>query len=187
MNFLLIGPRACGKTTVGKRLAERASMPFVDLDERVLASLGAPSVRNAWISHGEKAWRASELVAIRAALAGDGQIIALGGGTPTITEARISIERERTAGRARVVYLSCTPQVLADRLLRVPGDRPSLTVAGLVNEIDSVLASREATYRALADIVYDTSAVSVPDAAEQLLQRIGQSSWEGRAQNPSTT
>lgn len=67
----LVGPRGCGKSTLGKRLAERLWRPFVEMDERTLARF-APrmTVREVWSVHGEAAWRAAEAGVTRELLSG---------------------------------------------------------------------------------------------------------------------
>ena len=87
MNTLLIGPRGCGKSTIGRRLAEQVGWPFVELDERVLEKFAESTVKAVWSARGQEAWRKAEDEALGAVLADDHQIVALGGGTPMITAA----------------------------------------------------------------------------------------------------
>ncbi|MHC4776819.1 MAG: shikimate kinase, partial [Planctomycetota bacterium] len=84
--------------------------------------------------------------------------------TPMIDDAHRRIVSRQQAGAATVVYLHCDTGELARRLARDGGDRPSLTGAGPMEEIQTVLEAREPTYRQLADVVYDVTGVS-PEAA----------------------
>ncbi|MHC4416103.1 MAG: shikimate kinase [Planctomycetota bacterium] len=170
MNTLLIGLRGCGKTTVGRVLAARLRRPFIDLDEVVLASFSEPTVHAVWSVHGEPAWRAAEVRILVDHLRADGQVLALGGGTPMITAARQRMEAEQRAGRVRVVYLRCAANELARRLTRQPGDRPPLTGSDPVAEISPVLAAREPTYRRLADLELDVTDTLPEETAGQLLR-----------------
>jgi shikimate kinase len=154
-NWLLIGARGCGKSTVGRRLADASGRPFVDLDDLVILRLGAPSAAAAWSLHGEPGWRGAESEQLHVVLRESGRIIALGGGTPMIESAHRAIERDRHAGRARVIYLRCAVGTLRERLRREPGDRPSLTGADPIEEVGTVLAGRSARYEAVADIICD--------------------------------
>ena len=155
MNTLLIGPRGCGKTVIGRRLAAARGLGFVDLDDRVLARFLESSVREIWAAHGEPAWRAAEIELLREALGRDDQVLALGGGTPIIDHARRLIQIEQQAGRASVIYLKCNVRELARRLRHAPGDRPSLTGADPAEEIADVLAQREPEYESLADVIFE--------------------------------
>lgn len=154
-NLLLIGLRGSGKSTIARALALRQHRAFFDLDEITPTLLGCTSVSDAWRSHGEPAFREAETRALRQTLsANQGAIIALGGGAPTAPGAADLIEREARAGRARVVYLRCTPELLAQRLRSIPGgpgaSRPSLTGADPIEEIGVIHAQRDPLYQRLA-------------------------------------
>lgn len=153
MNILLIGPRGCGKSTLGSALAARVRRPFIDTDQRVLERFGESSVARVWAIHGEMAWRNAEVQCLREALLTDGQIISLGGGVPMISQARTLLESARRDGLAKVVYLKCRPNTLMERLRRDAGDRPPLTDLPMEQEVASTVATREPTYLALADAV----------------------------------
>jgi len=172
MNILLIGARGCGKTEVGRRLAEALGLSFADLDELARARFPESSIAEIWAARGEKAWRGAETAALRAVLAGSEQVVALGGGTPMIEQARRLIARERRAGRAKVVYLQCPASVLERRLRNDAGDRPSLTGGGVAEEIGAVLGAREPTYLEMADIVQNASA-GPRDVMRELMTELG--------------
>lgn len=168
MNIILIGLRASGKTTIGRLLAQRLERPFIDLDDRALSRFQQKSIRDVWIERGEDAWRKAEAAALQEILQDNGQVIALGGGTPMIAEVQRTLQAARNAESLRIVYLKCSVGELQRRLTANPGDRPSLTAAGLTSEIASVLAQREPTYLSLADSQYDTSSVLPEKAAAEL-------------------
>lgn len=164
MLALLIGARASGKTSLGRRLAATRGLAFIDLDDRVLARFQEATIRDVWAAHGESAWRAGEVAEVRRLLAepdGPGRIVALGGGTPCIDEARSLLDTARAEGRVRIVYLRALAATLAGRLREAPGDRPVLTAGegdegdGVAQEVSRVLERREPTYAALADAICD--------------------------------
>ena len=171
MNTLLIGPRACGKSTIGRLLAQRVGLPLLDLDELVLKRFAQRSIAAVWSAQGENAWRQAELMSLQEALKSGESIIALGGGTPIIPAARDMIESARNVGAARVIYLCCSPDVLLQRLARNPGDRPSLTGADVAEEASGVLAGRHAKYQALADWECDTGKSAPSAVVNQLVKR----------------
>jgi shikimate kinase len=158
---VLIGLRGSGKTTLGRLLAARRSVAFVDLDDRTVASTGHPSVSAMFRALGEPAFREAERAALEHALAHDapnGSVIALGGGTPTAPGARELLERARAEGRVRVVLLETPPAVLGARLAIAPGDRPLLMGANFAEEAALLADRRMPLYRTLADAVVSTSA-----------------------------
>ncbi len=157
MHLLLIGPRASGKSSIGRRLARRLDRPFIDLDDRVAAQFAEHSIVKIWQVHGEAAWRAGEVDALKHVLADSTfAVVALGGGTPAINEAEQILIDARTASRVFTVYLRASVQHLAERLIRNPGDRPTLIGEDVVTEIESVLEHRAPIYEALADMICDT-------------------------------
>ncbi|MHC4949138.1 MAG: shikimate kinase [Planctomycetota bacterium] len=164
--LLLMGPRASGKTTVGRALAARCGVPFIDLDEVVRARFVEPTIHEIWARHGEAGWRDVEAACLREVLDGPAGVVALGGGTPMIEDVRRTIRAARDARRCVVVYLRCPVPLLRRRLGAVPGDRPPLVGADAVSEVADVLARREPVYLDLADVVVDGSAPAAEIAAD---------------------
>lgn len=82
--LILVGFMGCGKSTVGRLLAQRLDWPFVDLDDQIEAAAGR-TIREIFESSGEAEFRRQERVALQALLASATQdphrVIALGGGT----------------------------------------------------------------------------------------------------------
>jgi len=172
MNVILLGYRGCGKSSVGRRLAERLGLEFRDVDERVAQRYGNRSVAEVWADEGEPHFRRTEC-AVTAELCQDtGQVVALGGGTVMQPAARQAVER----ADALRVYLKASPQVLAQRIeadAQSGGLRPSLTGnaagAGAIDEVRLVLAEREPVYRAVADKVLDVSTLTLDQAVAELV------------------
>ncbi len=169
MNILLMGLRGSGKSAVGRLLAERLDRPFVDLDERVLATFEEPTVTAVWSVHGEPAWRAAEARVLGELLGQSIGVIALGGGTPMVEGARCDLEAARESGNARIIYLRCDVSEL-QRRLAAQTDRPSLTGADPVHETANVLQTREPVYRRLADHEYDVTSTPPAGVAEALAE-----------------
>jgi len=178
VNVLLMGLRGSGKSTLGRALAARCDRDFVDLDVITLSLLGASSATQAWQTHGEAAFRRAEVIALARALTRDGQVIALGGGTPTAPGAAALLQEARAAGRSHLVYLKASVATLQARLEEQgPTDRPSLTGADPVQEVVAVLAAREPLYLQLADEV-----ISVDGAGESAILQ-GLATLVGAAKN----
>jgi shikimate kinase len=177
----LIGLRASGKSTVagllatqlGTRRGERVRC--VDLDDRTAAVLKCGSCGEALRTLGEAAFRAGEAVALRAVLdelKGGAGVLALGGGTAMFPDARALIEERARAGALRLVYLHARSAVLKDRLLGTDlSTRPSLTGAGVVDEVDALYAARDPVYRSLAEkwgAVVEVERLSPSDVVERI-------------------
>jgi shikimate kinase len=168
-SLVLIGLRASGKTTLGRSLAERTGKPFIDLDAVTPRLLGADTVAAAWERHGQSAFRTAELTALLDALAIEGGVIAAGGGTPTAPGVADLLIAERDARRALVVYLSASAAELRRRMRGAGHERPSLTGADPLSEIEAVHARRDPLYRDLASHVVETEGLGVEAALRELM------------------
>ena len=137
--IFLVGARASGKTTVGRALARRLGLPFVDTDAAVTSAAGK-TVAAIVAAKGWPAFRQQESAALRATVAKypQGAVIATGGGMVLAVENR-RFMRERGV----VFYLEATA-----RLRRNPleAQRPSLTGKGVAAEMKQVLAHRAPLY-----------------------------------------
>jgi shikimate kinase len=144
-NIVLIGPRACGKSTLALRLAERLVRPFVDLDDELSRRAGT-SVDAAFVALGEAGFRALERAVLADAARLSATVIATGGGAVLGGEAFAAL------ARTGVVVLLDVPA--AELLRREAGrSRPPLTGLPPEQELVHVLAERLPLYRAAADIV----------------------------------
>ena len=144
----LIGPRASGKTTLGRALAEKLARPFVDLDAFFVRQHGE-SIADFVTREGWDAFRQAETDVLATVAATPGQVVATGGGVV------LREENRRLLAQGLVFYLQLTPERLAERLRADPNEaqRPSLTGQGLMEEIAAVLSEREPLYRCLAHAV----------------------------------
>ena len=145
----LVGPRGVGKTSLGKALARRIGLPFVDTDASLTAHLGR-SVADIVSEEGWPGFRAHESATLAreiAAHTASGAVIATGGG---MVLAEANRERMRAAGV--VLHLDAPASVLAARLAENPlaGQRPSLTGQDILTEVEQVLKQRQALYAAAA-------------------------------------
>lgn len=169
-DIVLMGLRGSGKSTIGRRLAEQLARPFIDLDERVLRHLNFPTVADAWSALGEPAFRQAEHTVLAKLLAkhdpAQSRIIALGGGTPAILEAKQLLNDSRQRGTIRSIYLHATPAELIMRLPPTDANRPRLTTAASpLDEVQTVYNTRDLIYRALADHIIDATGIEQTIAA----------------------
>lgn len=177
MRLILIGLRGSGKSTLARGLAARLSCAWADLDDVTPRELGCATVAEAWSTRGEPAFRAAEVMALSKVLSGDARVIALGGGTPTAPGnpgnpgAAELLRAEQSAGRARVIYLRASPAALRERLRGGMGaNRPSLTGADPLAEIEEVFTRRDGPYRRIADRVIEVDELSEGAVLDRLAE-----------------
>ena len=96
-NIILIGMPGCGKTTLGRRVAEHLSRPFFDSDEEIEKHTGR-SIPDIFASDGEDAFRAMETERIAELLKKDGIVLAVGGGA-------VELNAELLRGGGFVIYV----------------------------------------------------------------------------------
>jgi shikimate kinase len=149
-NIFLIGPRACGKTSVGRALAKRLGVEFVDTDHAFVEAVGMDIA--AFVeANGWEAFRDEEAATLAREAAPGGRVIGCGGG--------IVLREENRAVLARgvVLYLKAGAEELARRLTADPleAQRPSLTGKSVIDEVREVLAARAHLYEGCAHRVIE--------------------------------
>jgi shikimate kinase len=169
-NLVLVGPMGAGKTSIGRRLAERFGLDFVDADLHIEQRSGATI--NAIFEHvGEAGFRERERAVLAELLARNGQLVATGGGAVLGAENR-RLMRER----GFVVYLAAGVDSQMKRLQR-DRTRPLLQRDDREDVLREMARHREPLYREVADLVMDTDGLTAADAATRLsLQLAGR--WQ---------
>ncbi len=164
VTIFLVGARAAGKTTAGRRLALELGLEFVDADHALEEKYGR-TVADIVEHEGWEEFRRLESGLLREVTAGGPQVVATGGGV-VLAEANRGYLRER----GLVFYLAAPAETLAARLAADPqtGRRPSLTGQPAAEEFVPVLTAREALYRETAHHVIDATAPVETVAAEIL-------------------
>ena len=156
---VLVGPPAAGKSRLGRRVAARLGVEFVDTDKRVVAQHGP--IPEIFASAGEAQFRAWEREAVVDALVSPG-IVALGGG------AVLNNDTQRDLEDLFVILVTATPEAIAPRL--VSGKRPLL--AGGIDAWVALVAERQPVYDRLADFIVDTSRGAMDGIADSLATRL---------------
>ena len=178
-NIILVGYRGTGKTTVGRLLAARLGWAFADADDAVEAAAGK-SVAEIFATESETGFRNREGAALADLCARTGCVIATGGGA-ILRAANRAVLKES----GFVAWLTAAPETVWERMRADPttaARRPNLTAAGGENEVRTLLATREALYRAVADFTVATDTVS-PDAVADAIY----SAWNGGFTSPSSS
>lgn len=168
MNIFLIGPRASGKTRVGRLTAERLGADFVDADAAFAAKWGG--IADFVAKEGWEEFRRRESEILRIMEEPGRRVLATGGGIVLA-----AANREFMRGAGRVFYLRAPAEILATRLSLDPlvTQRPSLTGKGLLAEIAEVLAQREELYCQTAHHILN--AVKPPEeVAAAIITNVGE-------------
>jgi shikimate kinase len=109
---------ASGKSFLGKELAKRLQMDFIDLDDQI-ESLAGKSIQDIFQSDGEEVFRRIETAALKSSFDWSNIVIATGGGTPCFAENMQSMNDQGIT-----IFLDCSANVIADRLAKSQHIRP---------------------------------------------------------------
>ena len=156
-NLVLVGPMGAGKTSVGKLLASRLDLKFIDSDHELEARCGADIP---WIFdiEGEAGFRARETEILTELCNQTGILLATGGGA-VISEKNRQILRKAGV----VVYLSATAEQIYQRV-KHDTNRPLLQVENPQKAITDILDKRGPLYLDVADIVLKSSDRESPNS-----------------------
>ncbi|MCF6272493.1 MAG: shikimate kinase [Rhodobacteraceae bacterium] len=146
--LVLVGLMGCGKSSVGKRLAARLGVGFVDTDDEIVQAAGMP-IPEIFQRLGEPAFRDGEAKVISRLLEGAPGVMATGGGAFMAPMVRAEIERVGIS-----VWLRADLDTLWERV-RGKSGRPLLETENPKNVLAELMAARYPQYAA-ADIVIDS-------------------------------
>jgi shikimate kinase len=159
---VLIGLMGAGKTCVGRRLAKRLGIPFVDADEEIAAAAGCP-IPEIFTRFGEAHFREGERKVIARLLESGPMVLATGGGAFMDPETRAEIRR---AGIS--VWLRADLELLFRRTSNGRRDRPLLNNDDPRATLEKLMQVRYPVY-AEADIIVDTYDEAPETTAERVL------------------
>lgn len=165
-HIALVGLPGSGKSTIGRYLAKRWSMPFVDVDVAIEEHIGC-TIRDFFAKEGEPRFRDVEQEVLAALLARpEKTVVATGGGAVLKAE-----NRQELTEHAQVVYLSASPHEIAKRLQR-DTQRPLLQVDNPLQRLLDLHAIRDPLYKEVADFVVAGSGLSATQVAQRVAMQI---------------
>ena len=165
VNIAFVGLPGSGKTTIGRQLARRLGVPFVDSDHRIEQRLGCP-IREFFEREGEDAFRDVEQQVLAELCPQHRGVISTGGGAVLRPATRQTLR-----AHGHVVYLRTSPEDLYRRL-RHDTVRPLLQVADPMARLRELHAVRDPLYREAAHLVLDTGRPSVAMLVSRLLSQL---------------
>jgi shikimate kinase len=151
-SVVLVGMMGVGKSSIGRRLATRLGIPFVDADAEIEKAAGM-SISDIFARHGEADFRSGEARVIARLLEAGPQVLATGGGAFMNDATRANIQRKGVS-----IWLSAEFEVLLRRLAKRKNERPMLATEDPDETLRQLMVLREPTY-ALADITVQSREV----------------------------
>jgi len=160
-NLVLVGPMGSGKSSIGRRLADRFGLAFVDVDHEIETRTGA-SITTIFDCEGEPGFRVRERDLLAELLGAEDTVISTGGGAVLDADNRV-----RMAERGFVVHLHVGIEQQLERLAR---DRSRPLLAGDDREavLRRLATLREPLYTEVAHLRFDTETLPALDAAARL-------------------
>lgn len=154
-----------GKSTVGRQLSRRLGLPFFDSDHVIEQRLGC-TIRDFFAREGESAFRDVEQQIIAELSAGEGCVLATGGGAVLRPANREALHRG-----THVIYLRSTPEEVFRRV-RHDANRPLLQVDDPLARLRALHAERDPLYRETAHFIIETGRPSVPTLVNMILMQL---------------
>lgn len=164
-NVFLVGLMGAGKTTVGRVLARRLGLAFIDSDHEIEARTGV-SIPTIFEIEGEEGFRRREAQIIAELTQRDDLVLATGGGVVLDPG-----NRARLKANGMVVYINVPPEGLYERI-RNDRNRPLLQVADPLARLHELYAQRDPLYRGVADLVIDGRRLNTQGVLQWLLKEI---------------
>jgi len=154
-SVVLVGMMGAGKSSIGRRVALRLGIPFVDADEEIEIAHAGMKIREIFAEHGEPYFRAGEARVIARLLDGGPQVLATGGGAFMNPDTRAAI-----AAKGISIWLKAEFDVLMKRIKRrherplLKTEDPGATLRKLMEERYPVYALADLTVQS-RDVLHD--------------------------------
>ena len=162
--IILIGPPGAGKTSVGKALAKKLSLNFLDSD-KVVEEKSGKSISEIFITDGEPAFREMERAAVIDLIENQDGVIALGGGS--VMDIEVS---KRLMPMANVVFLDVSISNAAPRV-GFNRDRP-LLLGNPRQQWIALMEKRRSTYEALSKARVSTDNKKPVEVVEEIVKEL---------------
>ncbi len=165
-SIVLVGMMGVGKSSIGRRLASRLGIPFVDADTEIEKAAGM-SIADIFARHGEAYFRSGEARVIARLLDGGPQVLATGGGAVMNADTRAAIKAKGVS-----IWLSAEFDVLVRRINKRKNDRPMLHTADPAATLRALLAERDPIY-AQADLTVQSREVPHESIVGEIMAALG--------------
>jgi shikimate kinase len=166
-SIVLVGMPGCGKSAIGRRLAPRLNLPFLDADEEIERAAGKP-ITEIFADHGEAYFREGERKVIARLLASGPQVLATGGGAFMAEETRDTIRRCGVS-----VWVKADLPILVRRVAKRT-TRPLFQGRDAEVVMKELMAERHPIF-ATADIVVDSREVPHEAIVTEIIEALARS------------
>jgi shikimate kinase len=164
-SIVLVGMMGAGKSSIGRRVATRLGIPFVDADAEIELAADM-TIAEIFAVHGEPYFRAGEARVIARLLERGPQVLATGGGAFMNTQTRAALKEKAVS-----VWLKADLDVLTRRLRR-RNDRPLLKTEDPVATLSNLLQMRDPIY-ATADVTVLSRDVTHDVIVDEIIAAVG--------------
>jgi shikimate kinase len=166
-NIYFVGLMGAGKTTIGRSLAKRLELDFIDTDRELEARTGV-SIPTIFEIEGEEGFRKRESQLILDISGKKGRVVATGGGGVLREENRLTM---RASGF--IVYLDVPPRTLWERT-RHDKNRPLLQVADPLEKLTQLFTMRDSLYREAAHLVVNSEHLTPHGILQYLISELSE-------------
>jgi shikimate kinase len=163
-SVVLVGMMGAGKSTIGRRLAVRLRLPFLDADTEIETAAGM-SIPDIFETHGEPHFRDGEARVIARLLDGGGCVLATGGGAFLREDTRDRIRRQAVS-----IWLKADTDIIMRRVKR-RADRPLLQTADPAATVARLLGEREPFYQ-FADLTISSRDVPHEKIVDECIEAL---------------
>lgn len=177
-SVVLVGLMGCGKSAIGRRLASKLGLPFVDADEEIERAAGK-SIEDIFAEHGEPYFRDGERKVLARLLRTGPQVLATGGGAFMNDETRAAVGESGVS-----VWLKAELPLLVRRVGR-RGNRPLLKDGDPETVLRNLMTTRYPVY-AEADITVESRDVPHEVIVAEIVERLGDAVMNFSAPAPSS-
>jgi shikimate kinase len=174
-NIILVGFMGAGKTAIGKRLALRLSLKFIDVDREIERIVKMP-IPLIFKRHGLIRFRSEEELMIARICRSKNQVIATGGGA-ILKETNRQVLKEG----GKVIWLKADPEQIVKRVGQGKG-RPLLKRGNIKEIVERLLTERQVLYQEIAHLSIDTDNKSIEQVVDELYRML-KDEYHGKQNN----
>lgn len=164
--IFLVGMMGSWKSTIGKKLAEKTNLNFIDTDNEIEHKT-SKLIIDIFKNDGESHFRKLESAVLNESAYIGNQIISTGGGVILLPENRSILKT-----KGYTIYLKASPKVLANRIRNI-GKRPLLNSgSSMVTQLSKILEERKSFYKEVSHFTLATDSMTCDEATQAIIKHM---------------